>query len=529
MKRKIPILLLSLLPLSLFFVPHAVSARAVLVSVLVWEAVIAALWQFLRPGSWLHARSVSELDVPRKVAEFLLTAALAAVCVMPMGWAPFWNGKIINHHNQYEKCAFAFLRGQLHLDYPNDAHPLNGLRNPYDPAERKRAGVKYRWDTTFFQGRYYMYFGVVPVGLVFMPYHAATGRALKTWRATRLFTVLFVFSVFSLSRFWARRFCPGLSWGLHLALASATVCIGAWYLADAPSLYCTPIACGMLFSVLFLRLLSSAAFLGHPRWKTDLLVFAGSLCGALVFGCRPTMAMVSLLSIPLALAFWRNRGRSLAFSALPFAVIPYAAVAVVLMAYNAARFGNPLEFGQSYQLTWIDQTAYLTDGKPFSWAGLWNDFRFAYFKLPSFSAGIPWISFGGLLVLFPLLLCPLELLRPSVRGFLKRNRLFLFALLLLAVPPVITFLTERMSPIPLERYKTDFAFLLALLALLAAFARYGTASETAKPRLRSAFSGLCLLAIAVSFLLFLVPHDRNLAADDPDFLPRVQSLLFPFL
>ena len=39
---------------------------------------------------------------------------------------------------------------------------------------------------------------------------------------------------------------------------------------------------------------------------------------------------------------------------------------------------------------------------------------------------------------------------------------------------------------------------------------------------------LCLLAVAVSFLLFLVPHDRNIAAEDPDFLPRVQRMLFPF-
>ena len=41
-------------------------------------------------------------------------------------------------------------------------------------------------------------------------------------------------------------------------------------------------------------------------------------------------------------------------------------------------------------------------------------------------------------------------------------------------------------------------------------------------------SRLALLAIAVSFLLFLVPHDRNIAADDPEFLPRVQTFLCPF-
>ena len=528
MKRKWLLLLLPLIPFALFLFPHEVPARAVFGSVLLWEGVLAALWLFLRPNSWLHARTVSDPGIPRTIVEYLLMAALAALCVLPMDWCAFWNGKISNHHNQYEKCAAAFLRGQLHLDYPNDGHPLNSLQNPYDPAQRKNAGVKYRWDHTFFQGRYYMYFGVVPAVVVFVPYHAATGRALKSWRATRLFTVLFVFAAFSLSRFWARRFCPRLSWGLHLALASATVCIAVWYFADAPSLYCIPIAAGMLFTVLFLRLLSSAAFCEHSRGVTDLLVFLGALCGALVFGCRPTMAIANLLFLPLALAFWRNRGTSFSLSALPFAAIPYIAVAVALMAYNLARFGNPLEFGLSYQLTWLDQAQFTSNGKPLTLASLWNDFNFAYFKLPAFSAQIPWLSFGGLLVLFPLLLCPLELLRPSVRGFLKSHRLLLFAVLLPAVPLLITFLTERIVPIPLERYKSDFAFLVALAALLAAFARYATASEAAKPRLRSAFSALCLLAVAVSFLLFLVPHDRNIAAEDPDFLPRVQRMLFPF-
>lgn len=529
MKRKVLLSLVGLVPLlqlALFFLPLPPRARLILGSALFWEGVLAALWFFLRPNGFFHARSVSEIDFPRKALEFLLMAALAAVVVMPMGWAWYWNGDLPNHHNQYEACGRAFLDGRLHLHY--DALPLAGLENPYDPAQRKAAGVKFRWDTTYFQGRYYMYFGVVPVVAVFVPYQAITGKCLKTWRATRLFTILFVFSVFSLSRCWARRFVPGLSWGLHLVLASAVVCIGAWYLADAPSLYCTPIAAGMLFSVLFLRLLSAAAFSPHSRGVTDLLVFAGALCGALVFGCRPTMAMVSLLFVPIALAFWRNRGRSFAFSALPFAAIPYIAVAIALMAYNAARFGNPLEFGQSYQITNTDQTLYLTAGKPFSWAVLWEFFDNAYFKLPTFSGTIPWISFGGLFVVFPLLLCPLEILRPSVRGFLKENRLLFFFFVLFAVPPVITFLTERMSPYSLERYKVDFAFLLGLLALLAAFARYATASDAAKPRLRSAFSALALLAIAVSFLLFLVPHDRNIAADDPEFLPRVQTFLFPF-
>lgn len=38
--------------------------------------------------------------------------------------------------------------------------------------------------------------------------------------------------------------------------------------------------------------------------------------------------------------------------------VPFAVVAALLMLYNYARFENPLEFGQSYQLTIVDQHAY---------------------------------------------------------------------------------------------------------------------------------------------------------------------------
>ena len=37
-----------------------------------------------------------------------------------------------------------------------------------------------------------------------------------------------------------------------------------------------------------------------------------------------------------------------------------------------------------------------------------------------------------------------------------------------------------------------------------------------------------LLPIRKDYPGVLVPHDRNISAEDPDFLPRAQTLLYPF-
>ena len=50
-------------------------------------------------------------------------------------------------------------------------------RMTYMPA-RKEAGVSVHWDHAYYNGHYYMYFGVVPVLLLFLPFRLLTGQAL---------------------------------------------------------------------------------------------------------------------------------------------------------------------------------------------------------------------------------------------------------------------------------------------------------------------------------------------------------------
>lgn len=78
-----------------------------------------------------------------------------------------WNGKIPGHRDQYERMAQSILNGHLYLEYEDVDPRLSEMENPYDPQARKELGIYYHWDHAFYNGKYYMYFGIVPVVFCF--------------------------------------------------------------------------------------------------------------------------------------------------------------------------------------------------------------------------------------------------------------------------------------------------------------------------------------------------------------------------
>ncbi len=84
------------------------------------------------------------------------------------------------------------------------------------------------------------------------------------------------------------------------------------------------------------------------------------------FGCRPTFCLTALLGIADILAATEGHRPRTAERAEPMATTLRAqswsssrhSSPSCHSAYNAARFGSPLNFGNSYQLTVTDMTAY---------------------------------------------------------------------------------------------------------------------------------------------------------------------------
>ena len=263
---------------------------------------------------------------------------------------------------QYGALAHSLLNGRLDLQRDPPA-AMAEMQNPYDTAARQSAAPDALWDVAYYQGRYYVYFGIVPCLLFQLPFELLTGVPdLPPSLAMIVMAWLLILAVFGLVRQAAQRWFPSASAAACL-LATAGIAGGSqvYYLLLRPSVYEYAILCGAAFVLLALwQWLCAANTPVQHHGKIMLHMALGSLCMALVAGCRrPQMELFAVLCLPI---FWpqyirrkRLRSKQGITEAIAF-VLPVILVALGLMAYNAARFGSPFDFGANYNLTSNDMT-----------------------------------------------------------------------------------------------------------------------------------------------------------------------------
>ena len=408
-----------------------------------------------------------------------------------------WDGhSIVNtfevggdNAQQYAELAKAMAHGQLYLE-EEPPQWLQDMADPYDKGARdeaqKETGEPYLFDVAYHDGHYYVYFGVVPVVLFYLPFYLLTGANFPTAIGVLIACVAFVLGCSALLDRFARYHFKRVSLGLYLLLQIPLVtCCGILYLLKFPTFYSLPIMLGLAFSVwglyFWMRGRASAArSTGPEKWY-----LAGSLCMALVVGCRPQLVVLSLLAFPL---FWRpyiterrlftpRGGRE--FACL---VAPYAVVAAGLMGYNYARFGSLTDFGANYNLTVNDMTK----------RG-WNLGRlapalFAYFLQPPCVTGVfPYVqpapfdttymgqtikevTFGGILACLPVLwVLPFAKRILALRMRQRSTRTIMGVIVVLLASGVIVALLDAQMAGILQRYFADFSFMFLAAVVLLAF------------------------------------------------------------
>lgn len=415
---------------------------------------------------------------------------------------------------QYADLARAMAHGQLYLEQ-EPPQWLQDMSDPYDKGARdeaqKETGESYLFDVAYYSGHYYVYFGVVPVLLFYLPFYVLTGANFPTAIGVLVAVIAFILGTSALLDRFARYHFKRVSLGLYLLLQIPLVgCCGVLYLLKFPTFYSLPIACGLAFSVWGLYFWMRGRLSPRPeRWY-----LAGSLCMALVAGCRPQLLALSLLAFPL---FWRTyikeRRLLTARGAREFACLaaPYLVVAAGLMWYNKARFGSPFDFGANYNLTVNDMTKRGVN------VGRLAPALFAYFLQPPCATGVfPFIqaapfdttymgqtikeaTFGGIFACLPLLwVLPFagRLLRLRCRERSTRTVMGV-VVVLLAMGVVVALFDAEMAGI-LQRYYADFSFMFLAAAVLLAF----IANENLKPggTARNVLMKVLLVLVALSVL-----------------------------
>ena len=447
-----------------------------------------------------------------------------------------WDGhSIVNtfevggdNAQQYAELAKAMAHGQLYLE-EEPPQWLQDMADPYDKGARdeaqKETGEPYLFDVAYHDGHYYVYFGVVPVVLFYLPFYLLTGANFPTAIGVLIACVAFVLGCSALLDRFARYHFKRVSLGLYLLLQIPLVtCCGILYLLKFPTFYSLPIMLGLAFSVwglyFWMRGRASAArSTGPEKWY-----LAGSLCMALVVGCRPQLVVLSLLAFPL---FWRpyiterrlftpRGGRE--FACL---VAPYAVVAAGLMGYNYARFGSLTDFGANYNLTVNDMT------KRGGNLGRLAPALFAYFLQPPCVTGVfPYVqpapfdttymgqtikevTFGGILACLPVLwVLPFAKRILALRMRQRSTRTIMGVIVVLLASGVIVALLDAQMAGILQRYFADFSFMfLAAVVLLAFIVNENLSPGTmAQNLLMKVLLVLVAVSVVYSVLVCFVPE-----------------------
>lgn len=415
----------------------------------------------------------------------------------------------------YALQARSFLAGKTAL--PVEPRPeLLSLQNPYDP----KANGSYRLhDASLYRGRYYLYFGPVPVVILFAPYRLLTHLDLPNRVAIPILCIGGYLSSCALFFLLSRHNRWELPFWLQCAIVVSLCSMSlVAMLLRRPRFYEVAIAAGYFFVMAGFLALAKALFESGDsrRW----LLFAGLLFGLSV-GCRPHLVVVCAIVLVTFAIHPKRRLRQV----MPLAAL-MAATGIVLAWYNYARFGNPLEFGVTYQLSAFSHSQHNIEGTLraaykllFAMPGIDAEFPFFHAKavnpLPGSGTAIWTEDMAGLVpaASFALLgfFAPL-FLRKRLSNQLALDRASSWLLFSIYWSGVAVFLVLCLTGWVTGRYLVDFAPLLTFegaVVIVLLWQRFR--ERRAANVLRWAISAAAIFGVVINAALATPRLDRIIA------------------
>ncbi|MBO4863135.1 MAG: hypothetical protein J5517_02100 [Eubacterium sp.] len=236
---------------------------------------------------------------------------------------------------------------------------LNSMENPYDPYLRGELMDfwDYKFDHAYYNGEYYVYFGVVPVILLYLPYYLITGNHIRNHTVCMIGIILILLGIFLLFDELVKKYykkCSIAVWFMSIA----TMLMGSYiiYITKRPDIYSVPITFAVAFALLGMWAFLKAIKPDKPSLDMKYLII-GSLLTALIAGCRPQIFIVFIIDVLIlrkyffSVKYLKSRQGLISCMAV---IIPMIIVATALMIYNYKRFDNPFDFGAFYNLTFND-------------------------------------------------------------------------------------------------------------------------------------------------------------------------------
>lgn len=469
-------------------------------------------------------RSIADNKRSVRSCAYVMTAVfmLAALFLINLGRHStsdnsFWQDFRMEYGNQItQEIVDAFESGHTYIRLVAEDDPLLALDNPYDDSQR--IGLAYPWDHLLFDGKIYSYYGIAPVLVLFLPYHALTGYYFPTSWAVFLFGCIGILFMTKLYLYLMYQFFPKMHTAPVLCgLGIMQMISGAWFCFYDPLFYeiaqMSGFACTMAGAYFLIR----ANVIGEGKlslWRLAL----SAVCLSLGVLSRPTLAVYCMAAM---LFLWMGLKKQLAQSKAKWdvtkfalcALLPYVILGGVQMVYNYVRFGSFMDFGIQYSLTINDftQSQYHSH---FVLIGLYNyliaipDFKpeYPFFDCTPVETFVPQgyyfvATYSAIGLLWKAL--PVAAYVKGRKAYSltenKNKRMYLLMVLAVCVAAPFAVMFSIWESGYGARYCVDFAWQILIGALIIAFIIYQKCSEDVKKHLTILMTGSTVLCFLLTF------------------------------
>ena len=263
----------------------------------------------------------------------------------------------VEYHDPYVQNLDAWLKGQLNIDVVIDEDFLKAQDSPYlfDMGWRAQQGIEGFWDRSFYNGKFYAYYGYGPMLVFYLPLYLITGCAPSPTLAITFFTVVAILGlylgIFALSRF--SGILPRAN-AVVWTLVQAAAVLGTHILLVQAMLrfyaYAPLLAAGLLGLVTYVSYTLPSIKAPH---KKRLLLIAIGLILVLIVHTRPFMLIPALALCGPIFWYMATAGYSCKDKLLDALCVgvPLTIGASVTMVLNYLRFDSVWEFGQRLCIT----------------------------------------------------------------------------------------------------------------------------------------------------------------------------------
>ena len=397
--------------------------------------------------------------------------------------------------DMYEKYYVdAIIDGRLNLDYPIDESLLNS-KNPYDPSNRF---FSYLWDSSFYKGKYYCYFGILPAITILVPFKIITNHYLSSPIGCLIYAILGIIGTYLLYKEIIKKYFKNISIQTY-TISFIYIILGSKILwcMHRPNFYelVSLAAYTHIIFGLYLTLFKDKKihnFIGYTLLASSVL-------------CRPTALFSSILILPKIINNIKNKK----FKTIDYIIliVPYILVGLFTMYINYIRFDSIFEFGIKYQLSTnnlYNQTFSLSNIIYGTYNYLFNNINISLipFNITSIKNNIPFITdfnienIGGGIIPTSILGI-IILFIPKIFKNIKEKELKLYIIISLLLASSLILLSTNIGAL-IGRYMLDFNYIFYFITVILSLT---IINNSKYKNTKNIYIILCILSITINLLL----------------------------